>query len=551
MAKTTFILEADAAKAVNAFLKVVDAQNKAIDGTRKMSREGKQAGKSMDGIGRSVAGWLAGFASVGTVVQGLKNIVAEMNEATQLQKEMMGTAVDVEQIIMKIAHLHGDVSAGGLAIQRKRVGDIAKETALSLEVTANALFYGESAMGIGPPGESAARVVAKFAGAAGLKPEETMLIPAIFKIIEANTEKQQMAAVNQLRRATWASIAETGPFVQPFIEPLTMAMQWGLTYEQALAQMTAGILSAGGVEKGATAVRAGTEIALGKTGKALEFFYKESAKRKLDYGQMRGPERYEFLRELFVEFEKAGPAAMDILKVKVGGKGFKHLVAMFGKVGREKYAEVLPLIETAEEDAAVQRMFEQYLTSLTAITTQMKRREQISAARIGERRAPLTVLEDMSADILKKARGGAARWETVGFALTPAAVERHRTAYMLIRENVALGLQEAPPGSEWERELKGLQRQLPLIESFKWNPEFVERAYGATEGFTLPEKLGRYAGTPKIESAYERGFRDYFDFPVETAENLTKGLKDTTEAINRLADKIPTPIVSSRLGPDE
>ena len=49
MAKTKFILEADEAKAVQAYLKVVEAQNKATAGMRKMNREGKATRKQWAG----------------------------------------------------------------------------------------------------------------------------------------------------------------------------------------------------------------------------------------------------------------------------------------------------------------------------------------------------------------------------------------------------------------------------------------------------------------------------------------------------------------------
>lgn len=132
--KTTFILEADEAKAVGAFLKVVDAQDKTIAKSRQMSREGQKASKSMGTGFGSVARILGGLSIPAAFMQSIRKVVQEMEAVTALQKEMMGEAVKVEKTIMKIAHLHGDVSAGGRAIQRKRVGDIAKETAYLLKL---------------------------------------------------------------------------------------------------------------------------------------------------------------------------------------------------------------------------------------------------------------------------------------------------------------------------------------------------------------------------------------------------------------------------------
>ncbi len=504
----------------------------------------------MSGVGASLTSWLAGAASIGTVIQGLRSIVAEMEKATQLRKGMQEVALTTEQLSMKIAHLRKDVSVGGVAAVTKDIADIAKQTAASMQAVGNILFFSESVMKPGgPAAKSAATVIAQFGAPAGLTPEETALMPAIFKITKADTNKKQMQIVNQLRAATAASIAETGEFIQPFIEPLTMGMQRGFTFSEVLAQMTSGILTSGGVEKGGTATRAAIEIATGKTKKALDFYYKEGKRRGVDYGEMSGAERYKFVSELYQEFEAAGPKKLDIFKTTVGGKGAKYLGAMFGEIGQAKYAEVLPEIEAARESDAVQQMAKQYLTLMTAERMGQDRRRQMGEAGIGRKRRPEIVLEEMTTQILKQSKaltGGFG--EVLGFAVTPKGIERHKTAAMLIRANLRLGLDTARGGSAWRAELLDLQKELPLIESFRLNPEFVQRTYRATEGFTLPERLGRRTDAPAA-TAYQRGFREYFGLSEEATGDQVKAVEEHTKALKEhaVALKEQTHVMSTAL----
>jgi len=504
-AKTTFVLEANEAKAVAAFLKVVDAQDRTIAKNRQMSREGERASKSMSGVGGSVAGWLTGFASVGTVIQGLRSIVAEMEKATQLRKEMQEVALTTEQLSMKIAHLRTDVSVGGIAAVTKDVADIAKQTASALDVASRALFFSESAMGAGTArAKSAAMTITKFAGPAGLTPEETILIPKIFDITRAYTEKQQMVILNQLRAATAASIAETGEFIQPFVTPMTLAMQQGFTFSQALAQMVAAIQTTGSVEKAGTEAKTALEIAAGRTVQAMEFYQKEGRKRGVDYGGLKAPERYEFVRGLYQEFEGAGPRAMDVFKTKVGAKGFSFIRAMFGEAGQRKYFEVLPEIEAARESDAVQQMAEQYMTLLTAAARQRERRTQIGQARIaGERQPGIALTEEVQAS-LKTAKGSAKGWgDAIKFGLTPESLEKRYMAGVVLRENLLLALETAEKGTPERAALLQLYTQTWEPKPFSIRPDYLESVYKATEGFGLIEKRGRFAPETFREEIFE------------------------------------------------
>jgi hypothetical protein len=86
MAKVKFNLEADEAKAVNAFLRVVDAQNKTERGMRGINSKTKEQDGLFGKVSSSVKGYLASFAAAGAVVQGIRMINEELDRNVQLTK---------------------------------------------------------------------------------------------------------------------------------------------------------------------------------------------------------------------------------------------------------------------------------------------------------------------------------------------------------------------------------------------------------------------------------------------------------------------------------
>lgn len=520
MAKTQFILEADEARAVQGFLKLIEAQDKTTAGLRKMNREGQKAGKSLRDVGSSISGWLSGFLSMAGVVQGLKEIVAEMEKATRLRKEMHDVALTTEQLTMKIAHLRKDVSEGGISAVTKDVAEISKQTAISLETAANALFMAESAMGPGTQrARTAALTIGQFAAPAGLMPEEVRLVPKIFDINRAYTKEQQLRILNQLQTATGASIAETGEFIQPFITPMTLAMQQGFTFEQSLAQMVAAIQTTGTVERAGTAARASLQIAGGRTKKALSFYQKEAGKRGIDFGRLTGPERYEFVRSLFMEAEAAGPEAMDVFKTTVGGKGFMFMQAMFGEAGRRKYFEVLPGIEAARGADSVQRMAEQYKRLLSAEATILQTQEQLAKSRIGRERRPGVILDQLTKSVLDEARALTRGYgEVAEFAVTPRRMEENIMARSLVRENILLALETAGKGTPERAQLLDLYKEMFWMKPLTGRPELLGRAYGLTGGFGMIEQRGRLADISTIKDV-----REELGFPTSVEDLARRG----------------------------
>lgn len=86
MANVKFNLEASEAKAVNAFLRVVDAQKKAERGMGGMNQRSREQNKLFGQMGSSLKGYLAGFATLGTVTAGIRMINQELDRNVQLTK---------------------------------------------------------------------------------------------------------------------------------------------------------------------------------------------------------------------------------------------------------------------------------------------------------------------------------------------------------------------------------------------------------------------------------------------------------------------------------
>lgn len=572
-AKTTFVLEADEAKAVRAYLRVVDAQNKATDGLRKMNREGRGASKSMEGVGRSVAGWLAGFASIGTIIQGIKSIVREMEKATALRKEMHETALTTEQLSLKIAHLRRDVTEGGIAAVTKDMAEISKQAAVSLQSAATTLFYAESAMGAGTArARSAAMAISKFAGPAGLTPEETMLIPKLFDIMKADTEKRQMQVLNQLRAATAASIAETGEFIAPFMKPLVADIQRGFTLPQSLARMVAAVQVTGNVEAAGTISATALDIAAGRTQQALKFYGEQARKRGIDYAALTDPERYEFARRLFKEAQAGGPGLMDVLKTKVGAKGFRAIRAIFGEAGERKYFEVLPEIETAITSTAVQQMAGQYLRLLTAESIRQATQREIGRTQIGIERRPEVVLGKEVTAALEAAKGGVKGWGGfIRFGLTPERFEKRFMAQILLQENLLLALEATGKGTPERAALLQLYTQTWEPKPFAIRPDYLERIYRATEGFGLIAGQGRLVpeafreeifeemGMPEYGKMYRKRRPEYiqglqYQYGLQGEEQAIQKLSDATIKLDNAATKLENSInlaTRSVPGPEE
>ena len=94
MGQVNFILEGDEAKAVQAFLKVINAQKKVETGMNRIGRQGKQTdktfGRMSQNMTRDLSGMVMGWATVGTAITGvsraLQSVIADMKRMDDQNK---------------------------------------------------------------------------------------------------------------------------------------------------------------------------------------------------------------------------------------------------------------------------------------------------------------------------------------------------------------------------------------------------------------------------------------------------------------------------------
>lgn len=509
----------------------------------------------------NITSFIGSFAGIAGIVQGLRSMVASMQEASELRAGMLETAVDVEGQMMKIAQLRGDVTPGGISAVRADVEDIALKAHVPLEIASPSLFFAESSLGPGTTAaKSAAITTTQFAGAAGLTAEEVKMMPKLYNILGADTRDKQMVVLNKLRAATGGSIAETGEYIEPFISVVVTDIERGFTFEQSLAKMTTAIEVTGSVSEAGTTSRVSAEITAGRTTAARGWLGERAAERGLDYSAMTNPQRHEFVSRLYQEYKAGGPSKLDEFKAGIGAsRGVKFLQMMFGEAATRKYEAMLPAITAAGESTAVQEMAEQYATTQTAISTDQETNKRLAEARTGRQRAAQTRLDAMTSDIFGLAHAelrGAGDYARVG--LTPNPLEKRTLARMVVRENLLLGMEGEDPAEV--AELKGLYKEFRNIQSLTTNPEFVRRAYEATGGFGLVRQQGRIVDWESVDksleerypadssfgyspieerlrpSHYMRGFEQYY--------GIAESINQAAENLNRAADKLDRAVPS-------
>jgi hypothetical protein len=462
--------------------------------------------------------WIKGFVGISLVVKSIQMMVSELQKASEIQKNMLGIAVDWEKETMKVAHLRGDVSESGVRAAQKDVADLAKKAGVSLEVASQIQFYSESALGSGTDvARTGAANIAGFAAAANLTPEEVKQIPKLFSVMRAGTDEEQKKILNQLYEATRQSIAESGEYIKPFISTAVGDVERGFTLSQSLARMTAAIETTGSVEEAATMSGRLADIAAGRTKKGLEFMTTEAGMRGLDYAGMTDPQRLEFSRRLYGEFK--GEGNMDVLKTQLDVKGFSAMRALFSDVGQEKYAAVLAGVRAAEERDTVERMAEQYKSSLTGMKTLQDVNVQIDKARSGRTAFASAMLEEQvkaleeqfyaQADVRNKF--ASSLWNTVTFGTGVRGIARES----LITKGLSAAHEEALRSGDTQaiEDIEAMQAQgMGVLKSTESIDEFMR----LTDNLNAMRRVNRANSASKEDMAA-----------------MTAALKENTEELRR------------------
>ncbi len=109
-AKTKFILEAEEAKAVRAFLKVVDAQKKATQGTKNLTRESAKTQKGFSEIGGSLKGMVGMLGLGGGIAGGLALVRSQTQKWGEEVSRVSAKFFEVNKEIIKAVSQAGDLA---------------------------------------------------------------------------------------------------------------------------------------------------------------------------------------------------------------------------------------------------------------------------------------------------------------------------------------------------------------------------------------------------------------------------------------------------------
>jgi len=533
MAKVQMVFDAETGKMVGGFLKLIQQQEKAGANTRKMNRDAQGLGRTMGGVGglaqkaaSNITSWIGSFAGVYGIAKSIGGIVAGIKEVAEFREKMLGTALSLDKIVLKIADIRKDVSPKGIAAARQTVEQVAKQTNIPLEVASQIVFYTESAMGAGTPrAQAAAETIGKFAGPAALQPEEVKMLPKLFNLTKAQTREEMMQVLNQVKVASAESIAETGEYLEPFMGTVVQDIERGYGLKESLARMTSMVETTGSVADASAQSERVVDVLEGRNEAALKFLTKQAKRRGIDFEKLTTPEREEFGGRLYAEYVQAGK--LDEFKTQLDVRGFKAIRARFSETARRKYEDVLPKIEAAKTSDLIEQTSRQY--EQTPIAREIGRQiwDVSTGARVGRETEASAVLSQQAKKVSEYVRGSAKGLAGyLRLMATPLPLEEHVSASAIFGENLALAIEQAGEGTTKETELQNLYGQFLKIHSFTENPELVKRAFKATGGFTLLQDTGRLARTETLE-ALERYLSQKEDLTWEERASIGPAMRTT------------------------
>jgi len=565
-----FKITADPMRAITDLSKLVSKQEEVIQKLKQQNAEARKVDGGMRNVGDtakntlgSIMAWAGGLLTIGTAVRGIRAVVAEMEKAVALRQGMHQAALSVEELALKLAQVRGDMSAAGRKTAISDIFGVSRQTSIPPAVAKELLFYAESTF----PGQPAmakatATDIAKFAGPAGLMPEDVQGIARIFKAVGAKTTEERKKVLGQIYEATSKSIAETGPFLQAFTKPMITTLERGFTLPQSLALMGAAVEASGDVAEAGTTAASGIAVIAGRTEKAVDYLTKEGKRRGVDFMALTDIQRLEFMRVLYDEAKAGGPKTMTKMGLRMGPRGFDYLRRLYSPLGQQQY-ELIQTAAGGATGAIIDKMFGEYEDVwMTAEQTQAERRKTQAQAKVGQERRPDIVLREMTQDAvdLAKARLEGPR-EYIGMGLRPAGKERDITRRMILRENLALAMEQAQPGTGEAENIARMAEEMRNTLYLTAHPELIEEIYKATEGFTLIEKAKRLAGkeayqgvmpanwnieTPSLrDPVFMRGVKELYGVEKTPAEKLLEQLLEEVKEMNRnMTAGVPAAAVS-------
>lgn len=259
MGQVTFRLDADVAKAVDGFLKIVEAQRKAEKGLDQVKRKGQetqtvyeQIGSAAAGAGQSASSMVAGFMSITGAIalarQYQENLKQIRDLQTKIAQEVAGGQAGVEQAAARLG-LTGDA---GLQRTQAIVSQIVRKTGRSQGEVAGILSSAATEMGGSLEDKTtAATEMANFAAVAGLAPGEHESLWDLLGEAGADSPDKMRATFGRIQAAAKAAGSPIGDFSNALLKKGPQFMAGGAaSLDETLAILAQSIAASGGQERG-------------------------------------------------------------------------------------------------------------------------------------------------------------------------------------------------------------------------------------------------------------------------------------------------------------
>jgi hypothetical protein len=287
MGQVTFKLEADEAKAVKAFMRVVDAQKKTERGAKKAGDAGKQAGKAtekgakgatgaFDNMGKSAVNsfkaMATGLIGAGGVLAAVQMVRAELEATAAAQRDLANKAMTIDKAGVGGATQFGmgytDAGhAKGREVLQKiaMAGKFGDDVGLAKGVTiAGHAAYGEKGEALSGKALDIAMTGARFAGYTQMDEESAA---GYFKVLEqsgAKTQEDVLKRSAQFYEAYKGALSvDPGANIGGVVRFMAQHVERGGKVERGLARYSRAVNITGSEQEAAQMVRKVTDM-LGK-----------------------------------------------------------------------------------------------------------------------------------------------------------------------------------------------------------------------------------------------------------------------------------------------
>lgn len=253
MGLVTFRLDAEEANAVNAFLKVVEAQRKCEGGFKDMRTASEQLSDAAKNAAHSALAMVSGFLSIRGAISLARQYEDQLKEIRQLQRDISekttGAQANVELVTAKLGLGMG--GNAGLQQTQQIITELVRKTGQSQPDVTTILAGAATEISGGLDDKvAAAAEMANFKAVAGLAQEETGPLWDMLGEAGADTPAKMRLAFSRIRAAANAAGSPIGDFSGALLKKAPELIGEGASFEEALAMLAQSISASAGQERG-------------------------------------------------------------------------------------------------------------------------------------------------------------------------------------------------------------------------------------------------------------------------------------------------------------